>query len=430
MKISNSSRLLFLVLASISILAAGCSTFEVGIETISPATPFPVDEPTGDSSIPTAESLPTETEPAVVPDTPILPTETEPADFSDTPSLPDLVTIAHLTPFSSADIGVLVLENGELTVQPSPVYHEVFWEYSPVSGRLVYSPEFFHGSDQNNVPVTSLWVYDYASGTSQQWLADNVIRASWSPDGERVIAAIYNPQMEQIDLVFVSGPDQVEIIAECASNLYSWSPDGSMLAYVNAISWAGVKESCAGTYLVLFPNGTSAPERDLQRVSDFGRDELLSGNKVDKPVWATDRYALIYPDQPFWIVPLDGSPAFVPATPGGEDPLELPRPFGSLWAPDLHQLVGNVDTGPAGYGGVWVYQLSEDLHQIENYYRIGDAPQGDNSFITLVDWWHPGESILVLDGDNPDTSQYLSEFWRGPAVWSLIESQWIDMTQE
>jgi hypothetical protein len=110
--------------------------------------------------------------------------------------------------------------------------------------------------------------------------------------------------------------------------------------------------------------------------------------------------------------------------------LELPRPFGSLWAPDLHQLVGNVDTGPAGFGGVWVYQLSEDLSQIESYYRIGDAPQGDNSDITLVDWWKIGESILVLDGDNPDTEQYLSEFWRGPAVWSLIESQWIDMTQE
>ncbi len=430
MKISNSSWLLFLLLASISILAAGCSTFEVGIETIPPATLLPVDEPTEDSSIPTTESLPTETEFADVSDTPSLPTETEPAVVLETPDLPDLVTIAHLTPFASADIGVLVLENGELTVQPSPIYHEVFWEYSPESGRLAYSPEFLHGSDQNKVSVTSLWVYDYASGTSQRWLEDNVIRASWSPDGQRVTAAVYNPQKEQIDLVFVSGPDQVEIIAECASNLYSWSPDGSMLAYVNAISWAGVKESCAGTYLVLFPNGLSAAERDLQRVSDFGSDKLLSGHHDDKPVWAMARYALIYPDQPFWVVPLDGSPAFIPATPDGEDPLELPRSFGSLWAPDLHQLIGNYDAGMSGQGGVWVYQLSEDLHQIESYHRIGNAPQGDNSFITLVDWWSPGESILVLDGDNPDTDQYLSEVWRGPAVWSIIEKQWIEILDQ
>jgi hypothetical protein len=75
MKISNSSRLLFLLPASISILAAGCSTFEVGIETISPPTPFPVDEPIEDSSFQRPESLPTETEPAVVPDTPDLPND-------------------------------------------------------------------------------------------------------------------------------------------------------------------------------------------------------------------------------------------------------------------------------------------------------------------------------------------------------------------
>jgi hypothetical protein len=403
--------LLFLLLASFSFLVAGCSTFEVGIETISPPTPFPVAEPTESSGVPTTESLPIKTEPAVIP---------------ETPSLPDLVTITHLTPFASSDIGVLVLENGELTVQPSPVYNEIFWDYSPANGQLVYSPEFFHGSDQNNVSVTSLWVYDYATATSQKWLDDNVVRASWSPDGEHVTAAVYNPEKEQIDLFFVSGPDQVELIAECASNLYSWSPDGRKLAYVNAISWVGVKESCAGTYLVSFPNGISTPERDLQRVSDFGSDGLLGQNVVDKPVWAMDQNALIYPDQPFWVVPLDGSPAFIPQTPDNLDPMNLPRPFGNLWSSQLIQLVGNVDSGPAGFGGVWVYQLSEDLKQIESFYRVGEVPSGENSFITQVDWWVPGESILVLDGDNPDTSKYLSEFWRGPAIWSLSDVGWVN----
>ena len=58
------------------------------------------------------------------------------------------------------------------------------------------------------------------------WLDDNVIRAAWSPDGEKVTTAVYNPQTEQVDLVFVTGPDQVEVISDCASNLFSWSPDG------------------------------------------------------------------------------------------------------------------------------------------------------------------------------------------------------------
>ena len=104
--------------------------------------------------------------------------------------------------------------------------------------------------------------------------------------------------------------------------------------------------------------------------------------------------------------------------------MNLPRPFGSLWSTQLNQLVGNIETGPAGLGGVWVYQLSEDLRSMENYSRIGDKTTGDNSDIILVDWWVPGESLLVLDGDNFEQSDYLNELWRAPAVWSLVEGQW------
>jgi hypothetical protein len=166
-------------------------------------------------------------------------------------------------------------------------------------------------------------------------------------------------------------------------------------------------------------------------VSDFSAQEFGGSHVLDQPLWALEQNALIYPDSPFWVVPLDGSPAFVPQTPGGEEPMNLPRPFGSLWSSHLNQLVGNVDSGPGGgFGGVWVYQLSEDLNKIESFYRIGEFPSGDNSFITLVDWWSVGESILVLDGDNPDTDQYLSEIWRGPAIWSLADKQWINNSSD
>jgi hypothetical protein len=388
-------------------LSAGCSTFEVGLETISPSTTTPA-------------SRPTET---AVPDTPVpVPTDTEEPQFQEQSQVPDLVTIAHLTPFGSGETGVLVLEDGELSLQPSPVPFQIFWDYSPVSGRLAYSPEFVHGSDHNNVSVTSLWVYDYETDTAEMWLEDNVVRAAWSPDGERVTAAVYNPDAEQIELLFISGPNQVELIAACASNLFSWSPEGTRLAYVNTVSWAGVKETCSGTFLVSFPEGITGGEPRVERISDFGSQELLSSHTTDRPLWAPDQDALIYPDQPFWVVPMDGSPAYVPATPQGEDPLSVPRPFGSLWSSSLDQLVGNVDAGLSGQGGVWVYQLTEDLSRIANYYRI--APQGTNSDISLVSWWVPGESILVLDGENFEPAQFLSELWRAPAVWSLIEKKW------
>jgi hypothetical protein len=409
MKIRNSYKCVFLLIVGFSFFGAGCATFEVGIETTNTGVPSVTNEPIEESSTPTVASQPTETAVPLEPSVPVF---------------PELVTVGNLTPYASSDTGVLVLQDGELTAQPSPVYHEVFWEYTPVTGQLAYSPEFVHGSDHNNVSVTSLWVYDYETGASELWLDDNVIRAAWTPDGEKVTAAVYNPDTEQIDLVFVTGPNQVEMIAECASQLFSWSPDGSQLAYVNAIFWAGVKPACAGTFLVSFPNGISSPDREITRVSDFGSESLMSGDYNDKPIWAVDNNSLIYPDQPFWVVPLDGSAAFIPATPDGQDPLELPRLLGSFFAPDLSQLVGYYEIGMSGQGGVWVYQLSDDLLKIEEYYRIGNVPQEDNSDMVLVDWWVPGESILVLDGDNFEPSEFLNELWRAPAVWLLDERQW------
>ena len=416
MKFHKLSLAILTVFLAIPIFIAGCGTLEVGIETISPPTPFPVNTQTEVIITPT-ETVPPSPMPSP---TPTLP--------ENRPDVPDLVSIGHLAPFGSAEIGLLVLENGELTVQPSPVEYGILWDYNPQSGKLAYSSEFFHPSESNNLSVSNLWVYDYQTGTAEKWLDDNVTRAGWAPGGEQVTAAIYNPDTDRIDLVLVSGPDQVDVIAECASLLFSWSPDGDMLAYVNALAWLnfGVDEACLGTYLVTFPNGISGAERNVSKVSDFSGQEFGGLHISDQPIWAQKQNALIYPDQPFWVVPLDGSPAFVPETPGGEDPMNLPRPFGSLWSQDLNQLVGNVDSGPAGFGGVWVYQFSEDLSQIEEFYRIGEIPKSDNSFITLVDWWEQDKSILVLDGDDPDTSKYLSEIWRGPAVWSLVEKRWLE----
>jgi hypothetical protein len=332
--------------------------------------------------------------------------------------------LASLT-FSSPDTGVLVLENGQISAETSPVDYGIFWDYSPSHGLLAYSSEFYHGSTDSRASISDLWVYDYETDTSEQWLADNVNWASWAPDGARLTAVVYNTEEEAMDLVFVSGPNQVELIAKCAFNFFSWSPNGDALAYVHKVDWSWTQEACTGTFLVSFPNGTQAPEREVQRVSDFGSEELVSGHILDKPIWVMEQNALIFPDAPFWVVPMDGSPPFVPQTPGGEDPLDLPRPHNNLWVPARRLLIGNTEGGRIGPGGVWVYELSEDLRTIVDYYRVGTLG-GANTEITLVSWWSVGESILVLDSDSAKSDDFLNEFWGAPAVWSLIERKWIE----
>jgi hypothetical protein len=165
MKMNHSILVLFFVLASVSILMAGCGTFEVGIETVSPPTPFPVDDPT---EVPTETVLPSPTI------EPVLPTDVGPLN------VPDLVPIRDLAPFASPDIGLLTLKNGQLSVETSPVDYGILWDYSPLSGKLAYSSEFFHNSVSNNLAVSDLWIYDYQTGTAQKWLDDNVTRAALS----------------------------------------------------------------------------------------------------------------------------------------------------------------------------------------------------------------------------------------------------------
>jgi hypothetical protein len=404
------------IILGIAILFTGCGTLEIGIETPISPTLLHETNPTEEIIIPSATPPPT-----------AVPEPTSPAN-KDGGEIPDLVSLGHLAPFGSHDIGLIVVQDEEVTVESSPVDFGLFWGYSPQTGKLAYSSEFFHGAENDRASISDLWVYDYQTGSATQWLEDNVSRAVWAPDGEHLTAAVYNPETDQIDLVLLSGPDKVRKIAECASMTFSWSPTGDTLAYVNSRVWLnyGLHESCLGTFLVTFPNGISGDEWDVSQVSEFGIQETSGNNFSDAPLWATEQNALIYPDQPFWVVPLDGSPAFIPQTPNGEAPLELPRPFGNLWAEDLHQLIGNYDVGLSGNGGVWIYQLSEHLTHIEEYYRIGDIPPGDNSFTTLVDWWTPEESILVFDEDNPDTSLYLSEMWKAPVVWSLVENRWLN----
>jgi hypothetical protein len=400
---------IFMLTLAVAVFVAGCGTFEVGIETASPLTALP-------------EIISTELTP-----TSPTPEQTQLA-IDDQPDIPDLISNGPRAPFLTSELGFLVVQDGQVTLETSPVDYGILWDFSSLTGKLAYSSEFFHGAENNRASISDLWVYDYRTDTATKWLDDNVTRAAWAPDGEHMTAAVYNPIADRVELVLVSGPNQVELIAECASMLFSWSPNGDRLAFVNALTWLnfGLDETCLGTYLVTFPNGISGAGREVSRVSDFGTQDFGGNDLSDKPFWDLKQNALIYPDRPFWVVPLDGSPAFLPEIPGEDDRMALPRIFGSLWAADLRQWIGNYDVGMSGNGGVWIYQLTDDLTKVEDLKRIGDIPEGDNSFIELIDWWNPGESILVLDGDDPDTSHYLSEYWRGPAVWSLTENQWVN----
>jgi hypothetical protein len=149
-------------------------------------------------------------------------------------------------------------------------------------------------------------------------------------------------------------------------------------------------------------------------------------------MWALDQNALIYPGAPMWVIPLDGNKAFTPIAEGRTPSHDLSTTVLNIWSPELRQMIGTNEVGRLSTGGVWVYQLSEDLQRIERYYRLGDKPIVDNSDIDLVAWWEYGKSILVMDGDfnNDNHIPFVNEFWATPFVWSLEDNLWIDIEND
>jgi hypothetical protein len=340
--------------------------------------------------------------------------------FVQEPDTPDLVWM----PFSHGleeSGNILSVRPEQVGFETSPVDIRLYWDYSGATGKLSFASEFWHAARGSNRSVSDLMVYDYVTGESEQWLPDNVARASWSPlhagrfSEQRLAAAIYNTEEGYFDLAIVNGPGQVEWLANCATPNFSWSPDGTHLAY-NAFDYnepGDTPDECEGVFLVSIED---------QIVTRIAEDLPTSGGWIgDRPLWAQGEDVLLLsgatPETLFWVIPLDGSGAFqIDETGSAESVGEtyLPRPQHQFWSSEHRSLIGQTE-GMLDPWGVWVYSFSEDMHTIEDAYRVNWGEYGHD--LILVDWWEAGESVLLRDISNTSA---LNPF--GVAmVWSLSD---------
>jgi len=262
---------------------------------------------------------------------------------------PDLVWL----PFTSGlddSRSVLTVRPGQVGFEPSPVDLALFWDYNASDGMLAYASEFWHAASDSIRSVSDLWVYDYTTEDNAQWLPDDVSRALWSPvqlddsAEQRLAAAIYNTETEHYDLALVLGPGQVERLASCASSSFSWSPDGSRLAYAafDLNEPEDLPEECEGIFVLSVEDGS------LTRLS--GSLPIRGGWVGIRPIWAEGQNVLLYPggspEALFWVIPLDGSGAFQidekeAARNVGQEFLN--RPQHALWSTEHRSLIGQID---------------------------------------------------------------------------------------
>ncbi len=414
----------FIVITVLVLASLACGSVEVGIvpptTKENPINAVDIQEPTSEDVIDASEENPQPTEEST--NEPMI----DVSQPETKPGVPDEVTLGPLF-YGTPDTGLAVIQDQNVRIAVSPVEFGLLWDYSPVSGRLAYASEFFHGSEPPgnvvpNYPISDLWVYDYANGQSERWLNDYVNHAGWAPDGERITSSIFNPESNQLDLVLVSGPNQFERVATCASGYFSWSPKGDMLAYAVSPSMVtGMPVECVGIFVV---SGMQSGDYQVERILAEGIEDFSSNHPGAQPFWTLEQDALISPAPPFGVIPLDGSTPFIPQFPAGISGTDFPMPNLSLWNIEQRQLIIHAFGGMSGMGGVWVFELSDDLRTVENYYRLGDPANEGNSDINLVSWWKYGESFLVADGDIPEPKPLINEFWSPPKVWSLIDQTW------
>jgi hypothetical protein len=221
-----------------------------------------------------------------------------------------------------------------------------------------------------------LHIYYFATNSAQVWAEGNIGRAALSSANEisgqpNVAIAWHNGQ--GFDLVVKLGPDNNVPLVEDVDPYFSWSPDGSQIAYLRNNE--------------LFV--TSA-------AGDSGNPPIASGVYAnsgwigDAPLWLGDTGYLLYADAPFTIVAVDGSETIVPV---GEDgaALQGPRPFAMLYAPTTNQLVTESE-GMFG-SSVIVYQLGDGFGTAVPTQQIDDAQ--------LAGWYEENESVIIVSGGEP-----------------------------
>ena len=384
------------------LLLSACGSVQVGVE----QTPGPA------ASVSTEPSL--NPEPTLEEQDP-----TPEIDGNDGPG-PDLFMVPYAAGAGEGE-NVIQVENGVIKYSESPVSFALFFDYSSEIGQIVYGSEFWHAAEGSNVSVSDLWVFDYASAEESRLLADNVGRALFSPpseieDGAVLLAAVvYNTDTERFDLAIVDDAGNLDVLASCVSPSFSWSADGSRIAYEarDYTESSTIPDDCEGVFVV------SLADRSVTKIAD--QPPSLGGWHGGQPVWAEGRQTLLipysYPESVFAAVPLDGSGVQEVNLSASITEEYLPQPLLSLWSQEYNSVIGQTE-GMMDPFGVWVYQFSEDMRTIEDAYRI--QIDGRALDLILVGWWETGESVLLRDISNMSE---LNQFGRG-IVWSLGERTW------
>jgi len=334
-------------------------------------------------------SPPTETQETMIAPTASPTTESIPEPSSTPTSTPPPELPGQCRPFP--DQIYPVLENGYLLDQmwvkcggssePYLVHSPVeglYWDYSNQTGKLVYGLEYSPGPEDLDVWIGdySLWVYDFRTDLSTQWIQGGVLEAQWAPEvdlsGIQQLAVLLGDG----NVAIVTGPEQIETLVnidrydlEMEACCIAWSPKSDKLAYAK------------NETLYVIPTIPQEPR-------------MLAENAFGRPIWVLDQQLLLFPSSVIKVARADGTGPYIPNIPDGNRIWAMPERV-ILWDPESSMLVfDEFHITGAQQAVTWVYHFSEDFETVVELYSF---QRKDDSY--LLAWYEPGNSIITSNGD-------------------------------
>ena len=205
-------------------------------------------------------------------------------------------------------------------------------DWSGDGKRIVYTSCLFDDAAiQEGPPAVNLsairteaniWIMDADGGNKKQLTTGGDARLPlWQPQGDRIAYLADRSGNREIWTMQSDGTGKTQVtFSEGSVSGYSWSPDGTRIAYV-----------------VASPPGT-LPEFSLRVIDSdgSGSEQLTTGNRDKSPVWSPDGTRIVFRsesrDRALWVMKSNGSD-LAPLDP------DNPAYMMQQWSPDGRTIV-------------------------------------------------------------------------------------------
>ena len=216
---------------------------------------------------------------------------------------------------------VRLTEGGRIVPIPGLSGYGADWS---ADGRgIVYTSCLFDDAAIQEVNLSAIrteadiWIMDADGGNKKQLTTDGDARLPlWQPQGDRIAYLADRTGNREIWTMQSDGTGKTQVtFSEGSVSGYSWSPDGTRIAYV-----------------VASPPGT-LPEFSLRIINSdgSGSEQLTTGNWDRSPVWSPDGTRIAFRsesrNQTLWVMKSDGSDL---APLGPDNPAYMMQ----QWSPD------------------------------------------------------------------------------------------------